>query len=327
LAIQRSDLEPSADAPIKLGISACLLGQTVRYDGGHTHDLYLTDTLGKFVEFVPVCPEVECGLGVPREPMRLVGDPASPRLVTTRTGQDLTDRMVRYARERVIQLENEALCGFIFKTRSPSSGMERVKIYNEKGTPIKKGVGIFARAFMEHFPLVPVEDEGRLHDPGLREHFIERVFVLKRWRDLMAQRPTRGKIVDFHTRHKLLIMSHSEKHHRELGRLVASAKHFPIKELRDRYCNHLMEALRIRSSVKKHSNVLLHILGYFKKELSRDEKQEALEIIEQYRNGYFPLIVPITLLNHFVRKYDKQYLKEQYYLNPHPLELKLRNHA
>ena len=312
---------------MKLGISECLLGERVRYDGGHALDPYLCYTIGRFVTFVPVCPEAECGLGIPREPMRLVGDPASPRLVTTGTARDLTERMVRYARKRVADLENEELSGFIFKTRSPSSGMERVKVYNEKGAPVRKGVGIFARVFMEHFSLVPVEDEERLCDPDLRAHFIERIFILKRWRDLIAQRPKRGTIVDFHARDKLLIMSHSLKHYRELGRLVASAKDLPIHELLPRYQNQLIEALRIRSSVKKHSNVLLHILGYFKKELSGDEKQEALEIIEQYRHGYVPLIVPITLFNHFVRKYDKQYLKQQYYLNPHPLELKLRNHA
>ena len=178
----------------------------MRYDGGHSHDPFLTDTLGRLVEFVAVCPEVECDLGVPREPMRLVGDPASPRLVTIATGRDLTDRMMRFARKRVVELEEEELDGFVFKTRSPSSGVERVKVYNEKGTPVIKGVGIFARVFMEHFPLIPVEDEERLHDPGLREHFIERIFVLKGWRHLMARRPTRGKIADFHSKHRLVVM-------------------------------------------------------------------------------------------------------------------------
>jgi uncharacterized protein YbgA (DUF1722 family)/uncharacterized protein YbbK (DUF523 family) len=312
---------------IKLGISACLLGERVRYDGGHSHDPFLTDTLGRLVEFVAVCPEVECDLGIPREPMRLVGDPASPRLVTIATGRDLTDRMMRFARKRVVELEEEELDGFVFKTRSPSSGVERVKVYNEKGTPVIKGVGIFARVFMEHFPLIPVEDEERLHDPGLREHFIERIFVLKGWRHLMARRPTRGKIADFHSKHRLVVMSHSEKHYRELSRLVAEAKDYSADELQRRYQRGLMDALKIRSNVKKHAKVLFHILGYLKKDLSSEERQEVLEIVEQYLNGNVPLIVPITLLNHFARKFAKQDLRQEYYLNPEPLELRMRNHA
>ncbi|UCG14989.1 MAG: DUF523 domain-containing protein, partial [Deltaproteobacteria bacterium] len=167
---------------IRLGISTCLLGENVRYDGGHKRDRFITDTLGQFVQFVPVCPEAECGLGIPRESMHLKGSPESPRLITTRTKIDHTDRMLAWARIRVRQLEKEDLCGFIFKSNSPSSGMERVRIYNEAGMPEKKGVGIFARAFMDHFPLLPVEEEGRLHDVKLRENFIERIFALKRWR-------------------------------------------------------------------------------------------------------------------------------------------------
>lgn len=318
---------PSMADRIKLGISACLVGQRVRYDGGHAHDSYLTDTIGKFVEFLPVCPEMECGLGTPRDPMHLVGDPASPRLVTIRTGEDLTERMVRYARRRVADLEKEDLAGFIFKARSPSSGMERVKVYHEKGTPVKRGVGIFARVFMEHFPLIPIEDDERLHDPGLRENLIERIFILKRWRALVAEGPDLGRLDDFHTRHELLIMSHSVAHHRELGRLASRARVSPLKALRERYFKFLMESLRIKSTRKKHSRVLSHILALFKKEIAREEKQEALELIEHYRNGDVPLIVPLTLLNHFSRKYDTPNLKEQYYLNPHPVELQLRNHA
>ena len=189
---------------IKLGISACLLGKNVRYDGGHKLDRFLTDTLGQFVEYVPVCPEVECGLPIPREAMHLEGDPESPRLVTSRTKQDMTERMVQWAKKRVVNLEEEDLLGFIFKSDSPSSGMERIKVYNEKEMPVKKGVGMFARIFMQHFPLLPFEDEGRLHDPKLRENFIERTFTLKRWRELLGKKESRGNIVDFHTRHKLL---------------------------------------------------------------------------------------------------------------------------
>lgn len=312
---------------ITLGISTCLLGENVRYDGGHKLDRLLTDTLGRYVEYVPVCPEVECGFGIPRESLRLVGSPNAPRLVTSRTNQDHTELMLTWARGRVVELEKEGLCGFIFKSNSPSSGMERVRVYNEQGMPVKKGVGLFARTFMEHFPLIPVEEEGRLHDPSLRENFIERIFVFRRWRELQAQPKTRGRLVDFHTKHKLTILSHSPKHHQTMGKLVAEAMGKPIKEVYDTYQELLMGALKLKTTVKKNTNVLHHMMGYFKKQLSADEKQELLEIIDRYRQEYVPLIVPITLMNHYVRKYDQPYLKEQYYLNPHPAELQLRNHV
>ena len=312
---------------IRLGISTCLLGENVRYDGGHRRDRFIIETLGQFVEFVPVCPEVECGLTIPRESMHLAGDPDSPRLVTTRTKIDHTERMVNWARKRVRELEKENLCGFIFKSNSPSSGMERVKIYEEHGRVQKIGVGMFARAFMDHFPLLPVEEDGRLHDIRLRENFIERIFALKRWRELLDSNQRRGKLVAFHTQHKLLIMSHSQKHSRILGKLVAEAKKIPAEQLYSQYQMLFMEALRLKTTIKKNINVLQHMMGYFKKQLSADEKRELLETIDQYRNEYIPLIVPVTLIMHYVRKYDQTYLKEQLYLNPHPIELKLRNHA
>jgi uncharacterized protein YbgA (DUF1722 family)/uncharacterized protein YbbK (DUF523 family) len=317
----------STATKIKLGISACLLGQPVRYDGGHKWDRFLTDTLGKFVEFVPVCPEAECGLGIPREAMRLVGDPAAPRLVTIRTSVDYTDLMLDWASRRVVELESEGLCGFIFKSDSPSSGMERVRVYNSQGMPMKTGVGLFARAFMEHFPLLPVEEEGRLHDPKLRENFIEAIFTLKRWRENLAQGRTRRGLVDFHTRHKLLLLAHIPRHMREMGKLTAQADKRPLPELYDAYQRLLLEALRLKTTVKKNCDVLHHLMGYFKKQLASDEKQELLEIIDHYRRGYVPLIVPVTLINHYVRKYEQPYLKAQHYLNPHPLELQLRNHV
>jgi uncharacterized protein YbgA (DUF1722 family)/uncharacterized protein YbbK (DUF523 family) len=314
-------------AKIKLGISSCILGENVRYDGGHKLDRFLTNTLGQYVEYVPVCPEVECGLPIPRESMHLEGDPESPRLITSKTKQDMTDRMLSWAKKRVVELEKEDLCGFIFKSDSPSSGMERIRVYNEKGMPVKKGIGIFARIFMNHFSLLPVEDEGRLHDPELRENFIERIFTLKRWREVLAKKENRGSVVDFHTKHKLLILSHSPKHYQMMGMLVANAKDFPIKELYQQYQNILMEALRLKTTSKKNSNVLMHMMGYFKEQLSSGEKKELLEVIDHYRQEYIPLIVPITLIQHFVRKYDQPYLRQQVYLNPHPLELHLRNHV
>jgi uncharacterized protein YbgA (DUF1722 family)/uncharacterized protein YbbK (DUF523 family) len=312
---------------ITLGISACLLGEKVRYDGGHKLDRYLTDTLGRYVEYVPVCPEAEAGFGIPREAMHLEGDPKAPRLVTRRTKRDLTEPMLEWAKKQVLKLEAQDLCGFVFKSRSPSSGMERIPVYNEKGMPVKKGVGLFARTFMDHFPLLPVEDEGRLHDPKLRENFVECIFVFKRLREALSRGKSRRGLIDFHTRHKLLILSHSQKHYRMMGRLVAQPKAFALDELYQTYQRLLLEALRLKTTIKKNVNVLQHMMGYFKKQLSSDEKQELLEIIGLYREAYVPLIVPVTLMNHYIRKYDQPYLKEQYYLQPHPIELQLRNHA
>ena len=317
----------AAHDKITLGISSCLLGNNVRYDGGHAWDRFLTDTLGQYVAYVPVCPEVECGFSIPRETLRLVGSPDAPRLVTVKSGQDHTGRMLTWARGKVEELEKEQLCGFIFKSKSPSSGMERVKIYDEHGVPAKKGVGLFARTFMEHFPLLPAEDEGRLHDPALRENFIERIFTCQRWREVVQQKKSIGALVAFHTRHKLLILSHSPKQYQAMGKLVAVAQKNALSSLYDQYQTMLMEALRIKASASKHSNVLQHMMGYFKAELSADEKQELLETIDRYRRGMLPLIVPVTLISHYVRKYDQPYLKDQYYLNPHPIELQLRNHV
>jgi uncharacterized protein YbgA (DUF1722 family) len=205
--------------------------------------------------------------------------------------------------------------------------MERVRVYNEKGMPIKKGIGLFARILMEHFPLLPVEDEGRLHDPELRENFIERIFTLKRWREVLTEKENRGNVVDFHTKHKLLILSHSPKHYQTMGKLVAKIKELPIREFYRQYQTILMEALQLKTTPKKNVNVLQHMMGYFKEQLSPDEKQELLEVIDHYREEYIPFIVPLTLIQHYVRKYDQPYLKGQLYLNPHPLELQLRNHV
>ncbi|MBW2095411.1 MAG: DUF523 and DUF1722 domain-containing protein [Deltaproteobacteria bacterium] len=312
---------------IRIGVSTCLMGEAVRYDGEHAHDRYLTNTLGQFVEFVPVCPEMEAGFGVPREPIRLVGNPASPRLMTVNTKKDLTDSMMTLARKRVRELEVEDLSGFIFKSKSPSCGMERVKVYSASGRPVKKGTGLFAKAFMAHFPLIPVEEDGKFHDPRLRENFFERIFTLKRWRHTLAMRKSLARLVAFHTAHKMLILSHSTKHYREMGKLVGRAKGKKITDIYNCYESLLVEALGLRATVKKHSNVLRHMMGYFKKQLSSDEKQELLDVIRGYHDELLPLIVPITLFKHSVRKYKEPFLATQLYLTPHPLELKLRNHA
>ncbi len=312
---------------IKIGISSCLLGNDVRWNGGHKRDRYLTDTLGQFVDWVPVCPEVEIGLGIPRETLRLVGDPEDPQLVTTKTKVDHTDRMKTWARGRLKELAQEELCGFIFKSDSPSSGMVRVKVYGKKGMPQKKGVGIFARAFMDHFPLIPVEDDGRLRNPLIRENFIEQVFTLRRWRENRKRRSCVGNVVDFHSQNKLVLMAHSPKLLKQMGAMTAQGKGMGCSLLYLEYEKLLLEALRLKTTVKKHYNVMLHMLGYFRKNLTTDEKQELLEVMGHYKEQLVPLVVPLTLFRHYVRKYDQPYLEQQSYLNPHPVELKLRNHV
>ena len=320
-----TDIE--SHSKIKLGIAKCLLGEKVRYDGSQKLDRYLRDTLGQYVEWVPVCPEVETGMPIPREAVRLVGDVNAPRLVGRKSGEDWTGRMQAWGKRRLEQLKKEDLCGYVFKYGSPSNGMTRVKVYNDKGMPSLTGQGMWARMVMEAFPHLPFEDDGRLHDPRLRENFISRVFTLKRWRDAMANGLSAGKLVDFHTRHKLLIMAHNVESYRLMGKLVATAGKAKDKQLYDDYFNELFKALSYKHTIKKNVNVLSHAMGYFKKELTPLEKKELLELIDQYRSGLLPLIVPITMVNHYVRKYDKEYLNKQYYLLPYPAELMLRNHV
>jgi uncharacterized protein YbgA (DUF1722 family)/uncharacterized protein YbbK (DUF523 family) len=312
---------------IKIGISTCLLGEKVRYDGGHKLDKFLRDTLGEYFQYVPVCPEFECGLGVPREAMRLEGNADSPRLVTVKTRTDLTDRMNNWAKKRVKELEKEELCGYIFKSKSPSSGMERVKVYNENGISFPNGRGLFARAFMDHFPLTPAEDEGRLHDPAIRENFIERIFALKQWRDMTGGKRRTGDLVKFHTINKYLLLSHNEKNYRIMGRMVAKAKDAPPDKIFQEYEQMLLETLRFKTTPSKNINVMQHMMGYFKKDLSSDEKQEILEMFGDYKKGNIPLIVPVTLIKHYVRKFREPYLAGQTFLDPHPFELGLRNHV
>lgn len=312
---------------IAIGVSSCLLGEAVRYDGGHKHDRYITDTLGRFFRFVPVCPEVGCGLPVPRESMRLEGDPAAPRLMTTRSHRDLTGQMLAFCDARVRELEREQLRGFIFKKSSPSSGLYRVKVYQPDGAPPKSGSGLFASALTRHFPLLPVEEEGRLNDADIRENFLERVFSYHRWKTFLAGAPDIGGLIEFHTSHKLLLMSHSIPHYRELGALVAQARGMNRSEMLSCYEERFMKALALHATVRKQTNVLMHIMGYFKRNLTPTEKEELLGVISQYHAHLVPLIVPLTLLKHYVNKYDQPYLKQQVYLSPHPAELMLRNHV
>lgn len=317
-----SGISGPGDAPL-VGVSSCLLGNPVRYDGGHKLDRFLSDRLGGFVRFVPVCPEVECGLPVPREAMRLVDTGDGIRLLTQKTLKDITPRMTAWAEQRIAGLKELPLCGFVFKSKSPSSGMRGVKVYTEKGGVAKNGVGIFAKAFMEAFPDLPVEDEGRLNDDGIRENFIERLFVMHRWLAMMHEGFSRGKLVEFHARHKLMLMAHSPAGQTELGRLVASETPPDPGE----YHRKLMKILALTATVKKNTNVLEHIAGYFKKVLNQKEKAELAGVTDGYRRGLVPLIVPVTLLRHYVMLYGPPYLENQFYLDPHPMELMLRNHA
>jgi uncharacterized protein YbgA (DUF1722 family)/uncharacterized protein YbbK (DUF523 family) len=313
------------DEPIRLGVSSCLLGAKVRFDGGHKRDRYLTDVLGDWFHWVPVCPELDIGLGVPRPTIRLVDGGDGPRLVEPESGEDLTGRMESYAHDKVEELMAKDLDGYILKRASPSCGMERVKVYTEAGMPVKGGVGVFARVLMEKWPHLPVEEEGRLNDPMLRARFIEHVFCRHRWRMLVRRGLSRRSLIEFHTAHKLLLRAHNEAGYRRLGKIVASAGTVPDAELFEAYEDEFHKVLKNRATRKRHSNVLYHVLGYLKKVLDPSEKQEAVALIEDYRNELVPLIVPITLLRHHIGKHGIDYMQGQLYLEPHPRELMLRN--
>jgi len=316
----------SSETPIRIGISTCLLGERVRYDGGHKRDFFLVETLGRYVEWVSVCPEVEAGLGVPRESMRLRRIEGEPRLVTTKTGVDHTDTMRHYAARRVAALRAQNLCGYVLKRSSPSCGMKRVKIYGRNG-PIASGRGLFAEALLEAFPHLPVEEEGRLNDPCLRENFVERVFAYGRLRSLLGTRWTVGDIVSFHTAHKLQLMAHSPQLFAELGRLVAGAKAVARPAFSASYEAKFMSALEVMATPKRHVNVLQHILGYISDRLDGAARHELVALIDAYGRGILPLVVPITLIRHYVRRFRILYLQGQTYLEPHPKELMLRNHV
>ncbi len=314
-------------SPIRIGISSCLLGQHVRFDGGHKRDAFLVDTFGVFVEWVPVCPEVELGLGTPRESLRLVRKGDLVHMVNGKSGRDITVEMRRYARARVDALAGEHLAGYVLKKDSPSCGMERVKVYGESGMADKSGRGLFAEALLERFPRLPVEEEGRLCDPRLRDNFVERVFAYVRLRALFGARWTTGDLVRFHTAHKMALLAHSPEMYAELGRLVARAKSTDRASLESRYRELFMDALAKVATTRKQTNVLQHMAGHFKDLLDADEKQELLGTVEDYRRGLLPLVVPLTLIKHHVRRHKVEYLAGQVYLDPHPKELMLRNHV
>jgi uncharacterized protein YbgA (DUF1722 family)/uncharacterized protein YbbK (DUF523 family) len=313
-------------ARIPIGISSCLLGASVRFDGGHKHDAYITGTLARWFEFIPFCPEVAIGLGTPREPIRLVRQQGEIRVIGVRNRRlDVTDRLRAYG-DRVAD-EIGPLRGYLFKKGSPSCGMERVKVYDENGSSAggEKAAGRFAQRILERHPLLPMEEEGRLGDPVLRENFIVRVFAYDRWQRLLAEGLTPGRLVAFHSDHKYLLLAHSQAAYRRLGRLVAIAGELQPAVLAQQYGSELMQGLQRRATPKQHANVLQHLAGYLKTALDGEDRRELAEMIDQYRLGRLPLIVPIVLLRHHFRRHPHPYIERQHYLHPHPDELMLRN--
>lgn len=306
---------------IPVGISSCLLGQNVRFDGGHKLDPYITGTLSEYFEFHPFCPEVEIGLGTPRPAIHLVRIDNAIHCVGIKDPElDVTERLRnRATHQKDLHAD---LCGYILKKDSPSCGMERVKVY-AGSQPHKDGVGIYAQEVMRNNPLLPVEEEGRLGDPGLRENFIQRVYVLYRWKLMLAEGLTISSLTHFHARHKLIIMSYDD--YRDLGQLLAGLNKANLAPVAEQYISQLMITLKKTATRKNHVNVLQHIQGYLKKALSADDKAELCEVIERYRNGYVPLIVPLTLLKHHFRKAPDPYIEESYYMSPYPQELQLLN--
>lgn len=309
---------------IPIGISQCLLGEKVRFDGGHKHSKLCTQQLGQYFDYIPSCPELGAGLGVPRRTLRMVGDDQSQRVVETRDNQiDVTDLLADYSTRRIEELAN--LSGYIFMQKSPSCGVFRVKVYADNGYAQHTSPGIFAKAFKEKYPLVPVEEEGRLHDPVLLENFLVRVVVYHHWRILMEEGLTPKKLIKFHQSIKYQLMAHSIEGYKHTGKLLSNLKEKIIEEIAQEYITTLMSHLEKRATRKTHTNALLHIRGYFKGKLSKLEQQELSQVIDDYRSGIIPLVVPITLLQHYTRKLGSEYIEQQLYLQPYPYKLGLRN--
>jgi uncharacterized protein YbgA (DUF1722 family)/uncharacterized protein YbbK (DUF523 family) len=303
------------------------LGEQVRYDGSHARDAYITDTLAKYVEFVPLCPEVACGMSIPREKVRQVNCGGTIRLIGHESGDDWTDRMNAWADKIIPGLEEDGLCGFVFRSASPSCALMHGKVYSTKGESPKRCAGFFARRVMESLPLLPVEADERLQTPLLRENFIRRVFVLRRWRKMLAKGMQIGHLVDFHTRHKMLIRGHDLRGYRDLGHMLGECSVANVGEVFNDYGTRLFRALELKATPTKNADVLMHAMGFFKNELDALDKQELLGMITDYKQGRIPLLMPTTLLNHYAHKYNKPYLTQQFFLNPDPEELKLLNHV
>lgn len=308
---------------LRLGISSCLLGQHVRYDGNHKRDSYINDTLGRYFEFVPVCPEVAIGLGVPRPPIRLVGSAAAPRAVgVDDVALDVTDSLAAYGRRQGRALND--ISGYILKGKSPSCGMERVKVYARGKGASRQGTGIYAQAFRTAQPLLPMEEEGRLSDPDLRDNFLERVFAYRRWQNLYTASVTAARLVEFHTAHKLALMAHGPTHYTTLGRLVARAERRNARPMAASYIERFMEVLSRRATRRMHANVLMHAAGYLKQKLDAGDRAELRDTIDAYRTTAVPLLVPITLLRHHFRRHPDTWIGCQVYLYPDAVELALR---
>ncbi|GAB6052713.1 DUF523 and DUF1722 domain-containing protein [Magnetospira thiophila] len=308
---------------IWIGVSSCLLGESVRYDGGHKKNPFILDQLGPYVRYLPLCPEMAIGLGVPRESIRLVAVDADTRLIAPRSGADHTDAMLAYGQRTAAELAARPLDGYIFKSKSPSCGLFRVKRHGASDTTR----GLFAAALTEALPDLPVEEEGRLNDPHLRETFIEALFAHHRLRRFFAQPWSIGDLVAFHSREKLLLMAHDPATYKSLGPLVAAAKGEHRETLAQTYKSQFMAGMAKRATLGRHANALRHMAGYVKKQITADDRAELAAMIEDYRQGLVPLIVPITLIRHFVRRFRIAYLAGQTYLEPHPKELMLRNHV
>lgn len=306
---------------IQIGISACLLGEKVRFDGGHKNSSYCNQEIKDFFDYVPICPEMAIGLGAPRKSIRLVRDGETILVQSGDGSLDVTDRLNAYSESKVQELD--FLGGYLLCAKSPTCGMERVteyKIGTNNGT--KSGIGVFARKLMERYPLLPVEEEGRLHDMVLRENFFTRVYAYHDWHQMKHEGLTKHKLVKFHSRYKYLLMAHSPKWYRELGPIIANID--DLETSATRYFEGFMTALKINATRKNHTSTLQHIQGYFKKHLSKEQKTELSEAIMKYRQGLLPLLVPITLINHYLREFPTPYIEDQVYLNPHPEALKLR---
>lgn len=310
---------------IPIGVSQCLLGEQVRFDGGHKRSRYLTDVLSNFMEFRPVCPEVAIGLGIPRKPIRLIITDGKDRIRgIANAALDVTESLVAEAERAAAAMPD--ICGYVFMQNSPSCGVYGLKRYLENGYSIdSKGRGAYAKRFMELMPLVPVEEAGRLNDPGLRENFLTRVFALNDWRNSIGDLPSAKKLIDFYSRYKYLVMAHHVPSYFTIGKFLANLKLKPIQEMADEFISLLMAALSHQASRKSNANALMHLRGYLKKHISSVEKAELSGLIEAYSNGVVPIIVPITLLKHHLMTLDDPYLKTQVFWEPHPPELGLRN--
>ena len=327
ISIKRKAMDSQSESKIHVGISSCLVGEKVRWNGEHKKDVYIDKVLSQVFKWVLVCPEMEVGMGVPREPVYLTGSKENPRLLGKQSKIDWTGKMRSYSRDRISEWQSLNLCGFIFKKNSPSCGMKEIPIYPDKGRPRAEGRGLFADNFIKHFPILPVEEEGRLRDPRIRENFIVRVFSYQRLLHLINSGFSRGSLVDFHTRHKLLLLAHSRKQCAALNHLVGQARLLSPYQLRQQYSALFMQALSTRTTAKRNVDVLQHMLGHLKNLLEKDDKQDILQSISDYHHGLAPLVVPLTLIKHYVRKFCVEALMDQVYLNPHPNELLLRNHV